>query len=526
MRNKLCLNHAKSIHPQVVFMKPSLQLRMGQHLTMTPQLQQAIRLLQLSALELQTEIQEFIDSNPMLEVDEKNVSEQNNDDNNNATNEQEIIDDSTVLTSDALTQDKIPDNSPLDNSLQKSTENNSDGNLDNEQAPQSSDWDAAASIVGTKRDTEYENEFYGGSKETLQDHLIWQMNLTPFTELDLSIATALIDGIDDDGYLTIALEEIQQAFNSEESDVDIEEVEAVLHRIQHFDPLGVGSRDLRECLLCQLRKYDDDTPFVQQAYCLINEYLALLGQKNYRLIMKKSGLCEEDIKQGLKLIQSLNPKPGSEHSTSTAEYVVPDVYVKKIKGRWQVDLNPDAAPKIRVNQSYVNMAKQMTSSIDTKYLKNNLQEARWFIKSLQSRNETLLKVSQKIVEEQQGFFEYGEEAMRPMVLSDIAQAVDMHESTISRVTTQKFLHCPSGILELKYFFSSHVSTSSGGECSSTAIRALLRKLVDAENPQKPLSDSKISTLLKDQGIMIARRTVAKYRESLNIPPSNERKILI
>lgn len=517
-------------------MKPSLQLRMGQHLTMTPQLQQAIRLLQLSALDLQTEIQEFIDSNPMLEIEEKNNSETNSDSNHAAEegqrrNEADDFnesssspDDSTILTTDALTKSNISEDSPLDNSLEKSTENNSDGNLDGIRS--NNEWDAANSIIGAKKDFDTGNEYYGGTTESLRDHLIWQLNLTPFSDLDRSIATALIDGIDDDGYLTVALDDILESFYNEADPLEMDEVEAVLHRIQQFDPLGVGCRDLRECLLCQLDQYAKDTAYFKQAFTLINEYLDLLGQKNYRMLMKKSGLSEKEIKQGLQLIQSLNPKPGSEHSNDTAEYVVPDVYVKKIRGRWQVDLNPEAAPRLKVNQRYANMVQQATSSADSKYLKNNLQEARWFIKSLESRNETLLKVSHKIVQEQQGFFEFGEEAMRPMVLSDIAMAVDMHESTISRVTTQKYLHCPSGIFELKYFFSSHVNTSSGGECSSTAIRALLKKLVEAENPQKPLSDSKISALLKDQGIMVARRTVAKYRESLNIPASNERKMLI
>lgn len=504
-------------------MKPTLQLRMGQHLTMTPQLQQAIKLLQLSALDLKSEIQEIIESNPLLEIEEKEyperqASEEQSSDNN------EIIDNSTILTSDALKNDKLIA-SPLDNSLQKSTENNSNGSND-ENTPMQTEWDAAMSISGIRRDSESEQDYYGGTSESLHDHLIWQLNLTPFSDLDRSIATALIDGIDDDGYLTVTTEEIREVFDSEEEPVELEEVEAVLHRIQHFDPLGVGCRDLKECLLCQLDTFPDDTESIDIARILLNNCLGLLGQKNYRSIIKQTGFTEEDIKQGLILIKSLNPKPGSEHSSIDTEYVVPDVFVKKHNGVWKVDLNPDAAPKLRVNQSYANMSKHVKSATDSQYLKNNLQEARWFIKSLESRNDTLLKVSTKIVEEQQGFFEFGEEAMRPMVLSDIAEAVEMHESTISRVTTQKYLHCPAGIFELKYFFSSHVNTSSGGECSSTAIRALLKKLIDAENPGKPLSDSKISTLLKDQGIMVARRTVAKYRESLNIPASNERKSLI
>ncbi len=508
-------------------MKPSLQLRMGQHLAMTPQLQQAIRLLQLSALDLQTEIQEFVDSNPLLEIEDKaNNEEAHQQHTDQPEPAGDTPDDSAILITDALNQDKITDNSPLDNSLQKSTENNSNGSQDDIQSNSNSEWDAANSILGNQKDYNIRQESYGASAESLRDHLIWQLNLTPFSDLDRSIAVALIDGINDDGYLTVPLEEIAESFYNEEDPLELEEVAAVLHRIQQFDPLGVGGRDLRECLLSQLSQYASDTPFLAQAHTLIDHHLDLLGQKNYRTIMKNSGLSENDIKQGLELIKGLNPKPGSAYSNETVDYVAPDVYVKKIRGRWQVDLNPEVTPRLKVNQTYASMINKKTTSEDSKYLKNNLQEARWFIRSIESRNETLLKVSQQIVEQQQGFFEFGEEAMRAMVLSDIAVAVDMHESTISRVTTQKYLHCPAGIFELKYFFSSHVNTSSGGECSSTAIRALLKKLIDAENPQKPLSDSKISSLLKEQGIIVARRTVAKYRESLNIPASNVRKTLI
>ena len=515
-------------------MKPSLQLKMGQHLTMTPQLQQAIRLLQLSALDLQTEIQEIIESNPMLEIDENEYQDPNQENHTEAA-----VEESSVLTSEALNQDHIPTNPPLDSSIESNTSNQASEESNSASQTESNlTWDAAMSSPGRMRDSESEAEYYGSAKETLQDYLFWQMNLTPFTDRDRNIAMSIIDGIDDDGYLTLSLEEIADSLelndseeaNLAEDDEDfiqaVDEIEAVLHRIQNFDPVGSGSRDLRECLLIQLSKLPTQTESLQITHTLIDQHLTLLGKKDYRQIMKLASCVEDDIKAALKLIHTLNPKPGNSISTQTAEYVVPDVYVKKIKGRWQVDLNPEASPKLRVNQSYASMARSVTSSADSKYLKSNLQEARWFMKSLESRNDTLLKVSRKIVEEQQGFFDFGEEAMRPMVLSDIAIAVDMHESTISRVTTQKYLHSPRGIFELKYFFSSHVNTSSGGECSSTAIRALLKKMIEAENQTKPLSDSKLATLLKDQGIMVARRTVAKYRESMNIPASNERKSLI
>jgi RNA polymerase sigma-54 factor len=515
-------------------MKPSLQLKMGQHLTMTPQLQQAIRLLQLSALDLQVEIQEIIESNPMLEIDENEYQ-----DPNQATQPEASVEESSVLTSEALAQDHIPSNSPLDSSGESNNSNQASEESDTASSSESNlSWDAAMSSPGRMRDSESEAEYYGSAKETLQDYLSWQMNLTPFTDRDRNIAMSIIDGIDDDGYLTLSLEEIAESLgleipaaseiqqDEEDSLLAVDEIEAVLHRIQNFDPVGSGSRDLRECLLVQLSKLPSETEAYEITKTLIDQYLTLLGKKDYRQILKLTGCVEDEIKTALKLIQTLNPKPGNSISTQTAEYVVPDVYVKKIKGRWRVDLNPEASPKLRVNQSYASMARSVTSSADSKYLKNNLQEARWFMKSLESRNDTLLKVSRRIVEEQQGFFDFGEEAMRPMVLSDIALAVDMHESTISRVTTQKYLHSPRGIFELKYFFSSHVNTSSGGECSSTAIRALLKKMIEAENQIKPLSDSKLATLLKDQGIMVARRTVAKYRESMNIPASNERKSLI
>ncbi len=507
---------------------------MGQHLTMTPQLQQAIRLLQLSALDLQTEIQEVIESNPMLEIDENEYQDQASEPSNEAATET-----AELLTSEALNQDHIPANSPLDNSAELNNSNQtSEESETTSHSERSLTWDAAMSSPGRMRDSDSEAEYYGSAEETLQDYLFWQMNLTPFTDRDRNIAMSIIDGIDDDGYLTLSLQEISESLeleisepseileDDEESFSAINEIEAVLHRIQNFDPVGAGARDLRECLLVQLTKFPKQTEHLEITEILIDQHLTLLGKKDYRQIMKLAKCDEEDIKAALKLIQTLNPKPGSSISTQTAEYVVPDVYVKKIKGRWQVDLNPEASPKLRVNESYASMARNVTSSTDSKYLKNNLQEARWFMKSLQSRNDTLLKVSRRIVEEQQGFFDFGEEAMRPMVLSDIAIAVDMHESTISRVTTQKYLHSPKGIFELKYFFSSHVNTSSGGECSSTAIRALLKKMIEAENQVKPLSDSKLAVLLKDQGIMVARRTVAKYRESMNIPASNERKSLL
>jgi RNA polymerase sigma-54 factor len=308
--------------------------------------------------------------------------------------------------------------------------------------------------------------------------------------------------------------------------VEVDEVVAVLKRIQQFDPTGVGARDLAECLLLQLNQLAPDTPRLAQARVLVTEHLDVLAARDFAALKRKLKLSEAELTEVVQLIQSLNPRPGSSVSSESPEYVVPDVLVARKNGRWHVELNAEATPRLRINDTYASLVKRADNSSDNTFLRDNLQEARWFLKSLQSRNETLLKVATKIVEHQRGFLEYGEEAMKPLVLHDIAEAVDMHESTISRVTNRKYMHTPRGIFELKYFFSSHVSTSSGGEVSSTAIRALIKKLTAEENPRKPLSDNKIAAILAQQNINVARRTVAKYRESLSIPPSNERKRLV
>jgi RNA polymerase sigma-54 factor len=309
-------------------------------------------------------------------------------------------------------------------------------------------------------------------------------------------------------------------------EIELDEVVAVLHRLQQFEPAGVCTRDLQECLLVQLQQLPPSTPWLEQARMVLTRHINQLGNGDYAQILRRTRLKESELRQVLTLIQSLDPNPGQSVGRDQTEYVVPDVFVSKKDGRWVVELNPDIAPKLRINSNYASLIKRADSSADNTYLRDNLQEARWFLKSLHSRNETLMKVATRIVEHQRNFLEYGAEAMKPLVLHEIATLVEMHESTISRVTTQKYMHTPRGVFELKYFFSSHVATSSGGECSSTAIRALIRKLVAAENPRKPLSDNKIADLLQDQGVQVARRTIAKYRESLLIPPSNERKRLV
>ena len=351
-----------------------------------------------------------------------------------------------------------------------------------------------------------------------------QVELTPFSDTDRAIATSIVDAVDETGYLTVPLEDILESIGDEE--IDIDEVEAVLKRIQRFDPVGVAAKDLRDCLLIQLSQFDKTTPWLEEARLIISDHLDLLANHVFRTLMRVTRLKEDVLKEAVNLIQSLDPRPGQSIQTGEPEYVIPDVLVRKHNGHWTVELNSDSIPRLQINQHYASMCNNARNDGDSQFIRSNLQDAKWLIKSLESRNDTLLRVSRCIVEQQQAFFEQGEEYMKPMVLADIAQAVEMHESTISRVTTQKYLHSPRGIFELKYFFSSHVNTEGGGEASSTAIRALVKKLIAAENPAKPLSDSKLTSLLSEQGIMVARRTVAKYRESLSIPPSNQRKQLV
>ncbi|MBU3020940.1 RNA polymerase factor sigma-54 [Aestuariibacter sp. A3R04] len=495
-------------------MKPSLQLKFSQQLTMTPQLQQAIKLLQLSTLDLQQEIQEALDSNPLLEIDEgadNDVVEKNNIDNDDSMQESASASTSDNMdTGEALEKNDLPDELPID-----------------------STWDeyisaSSAPAPGPSSGGDDEQVFQGETTENIQDHLLWQMRLTPFSETDRAIAMAIIDSIDESGYLTVTVEDILQSVNSDdmEEPVEEDEVECVLKRIQMFDPIGSGSRTPQECLLVQLNQFAPETPWLEEAKLILKDYADLLGSKDYRTLMRKTRLKEDQLREAMRLLQTLNPRPGSALITKEPEYVIPDVSVAKKNGRWVVELNPDSLPKLSVNQQYAAMSRRAKNSSDSQFIRSHMQEAKWFIKSLESRNDTLLKVANCIVQQQMGFFEHGPEMMKPMVLNDVAEMVDMHESTISRVTTQKYMHTPRGIFELKYFFSSHVATESGGECSSTAIRALIKKLVAAEKPSKPLSDSKIASLLADQGIMVARRTIAKYRESLSIPPSNQRKSLI
>jgi len=497
-------------------MKQTLQLRLGQYLTMTPQLQQAIRLLQLSTLDLKQEIQDALDSNLMLETEEEGRAQEseNTTDTTPETDSSDINQESIPSSNDANNEkeihaeaDSIPEELPLDSAW--------DDIYDSLPPPQS----------GTQRESS-DTDFllHRDNTKTLNEHLVWQLNLTLFSDTDLAIATAIIDAVNESGYLTSSLDDILIGQGNEE--IELYEVEAVLHRIQNFDPPGVAARNPQECLLIQLQQLAKDTPFLEQATRLVKDHFNLLARQDQNQIKQILKLSDEEISGTNQLIRSLNPHPGSLIAESPIQYVTPDVFVFKKDGTWHIELNPDSTPRLRVNMDYAKLIKRADNSDDNTYLKNHLQEARWFIKSLLSRNDTLLRVATKIVEFQRPFFDYGEEAMKPLVLRDIAEALEMHESTISRVTTQKYMHTPRGTLEFKYFFSSHVSTTGGGECSATAIRALIKKLVAAEKPSKPLSDNKIASILSEQGIKVARRTVAKYRESMAIPPSNERKRLV
>ncbi|MBB1073545.1 RNA polymerase factor sigma-54 [Rhodoferax sp. 4810] len=510
-------------------MKQTLQLRLGQQLTMTPQLQQAIKLLQLSTLELQYEIQEALESNLMLEVAEDDAAETDYPAAADSTEPRhDTLDAFTSSSSSEVTAEDNwnGDDARVDNELHPELERIPD-NL-----PLDSDWSdtfdsylPASSHSGSGADDDYDPFAQHARPQTLHDHLDWQLNLARINPHDRAIAEALVDAIDANGYLRLDLADVAGIID--DAALELADIEAVLQLVQSFDPAGVGARDLRECLTLQLRYHAAaDSSAGETARQICAEHFDALARNDLDELRRLLRITDEELAAALTLIRSLNPRPGSLISDVRAEYVIPDVLVRKQAGRWKVELNPETAPRLRVNADYAKLIRRSDQAADNTCLKAHLQEARWFIKSLTSRNDTVLRVAIKIVELQQAFFELGEEAMRPLVLRDVAEALELHESTVSRVTTQKYMHTPRGMFEFKYFFSSYVSTTSGGECSSTAIRALIRKLVATEVANKPLSDSKIVNLLSHQGIQVARRTVAKYREAMGIPPSNERKRLL
>ncbi|WP_104498596.1 MULTISPECIES: RNA polymerase factor sigma-54 [Acinetobacter] len=483
-------------------MKLSVGLKVANSLSLTPQLQQAIRLLQLSSLELEQEIQLQLDSNPLLEKVEEQADVE-------SLSVADTDRDQKDLTNE-LNADHLPDDLPVD-----------------------TDWDDVythqPTSLGTPEYEEREDNRQGVLG--LKEHMLEQINLLHFSKIDQLIAYCIIDSLDDKGFLESDISEItasvQHLLDSMEYEDNIEddEVLVVLKHIQRLEPVGVGSRHLAECLLIQLESLPTNTPCRQDAMQLMTHYELLISNEIPKLL-KQTGLNTDQLKCAVELLKTLKPHPGMEFEDKESDYQIPDVVVMKKNDSWQVQLNPDVMPKLRVNSFYANMIRRADQSDDNQYLRNQMLEAKNFIKSIDERHKTLLKVATCIVEHQRTFLEIGAEGMKPLVLRDIAEEVELHESTVSRVTTNKYMLTPRGLFELKYFFSSHVGTTSGGEASSTAIRAKIKKLIAEENLRKPLSDNAIANILKEEGIDVARRTVAKYRESLHIPSSSERKVLI
>ena len=494
-------------------MKQGLQLKFSQQLTMTPQLQQAIKLLQLSTLELSQEITEQLYSNPLLE---EITEDQDAENQLKKTNNEKTLTETSNLTAEEL-EEPSKNTEPLS---QETDQNDWDSDFDN-YSVQTQDIARINNNDGNIRG-EINLEQVHQVTQSLKDHLLWQLNLTNLNARDLSIAEMLTYSLDDNGLLTQNLSEIFEELDENNNEYE-SEILTVLTRLQQFDPPGVYARDLKECLLIQLNQMSQDTPFLKQAKILVLQFLEDIGKLNTDKLLKKTQLSLDELRGAISLVRSMNPYPGEFLQENDTEYITPDAYVIKTSDKWRAIINDDHNPRLRINETYKNLIRQSDNSRENQYLKDSLTEAKWFIKSLESRNETLLKVVNCIIELQEDFFEHGPVSMKPMILSDISEKLDLHESTISRVTTSKYLATPRGIYELKYFFSSHVATATGGECSSTAVSAILKELINAEIPHKPLSDNKLTELLKEQGINIARRTVAKYREGLGIPSSSDRK---
>lgn len=484
-------------------MKHSLQLRLSQHLTLTPQLQQSIRLLQLSTLELNQEIEQMLQNNPLLERDDSMRED--------APPEEDLF----VPNANAGSSD-----APGETAREEPTTVSDDGNSADSFNEEFS-FNNAGDGNSTRDDDDEVEPQIAIEAPTLREHLVDQLSMVHISDRDRRIVTLLIDSLDDDGYLQQDLEELAGMLPPE-LDIAIDELTVALQHLQHLDPPGIGARNLGECLTLQLRALPKDTPCRAQALNIAQNHLDVLAARDFNKLKKLLHCDDQTLREVKKLITALNPRPGASYSRGDTRYVVPDVVVKKVKGVWLTTLNPDAMPKLRINRLYADILQRNRDS-KHQQLATQLQEARWMIKNVQQRFETILRVSQAIVDRQRHFFEHGEVAMRPLVLREIADILDLHESTISRVTTQKFMLTPRGIFELKYFFGSHVGTETGGSASSTAIRALIKQLVNAENTKKPLSDSQISEILGQQGIVVARRTVAKYRESMQILPVNLRK---
>lgn len=488
-------------------LKPSLQFKLGQQLTMTPQLQQAIRLLQLPALELQAHIRELLETNVMLEPTEDAEG----------TGTFEATDSDTPTAADQdhdldrireQEQREAPESRQEENTVEVVDEGWGEQSVGSSETPWNND------------DDERQQEFADAAGQSLQDHLLWQLELAKLEPREFAIARAIIDAISDDGYLTESLDEIANTLRPE-IECDATEVESVLlEGVQALDPPGVGARSVGECIELQLRQLDPATPGFNTAIEIARHHLELVAERELSLLRRELRATEEEIASALALVRSCHPRPGATVSTGSAEYVVPDVFVRRTDHGWSVEINSATLPRVRLNNSYASLIGRNASHAT---MRAQLQEARWLLKSLEIRHETLIKVARSIVERQQAFLEHGDEHMRPMILKDIAEAVGMHESTISRVTSGKYMHTPRGVFELRYFFSSQVEGADGSGTSSTAIRAKIKKLVKEEDAETPLSDGRIAELLSGEGIPVARRTVAKYREAMGIAPSNERR---
>jgi len=481
-------------------MKQTLQLKLSQQLTLTPQLQQSIRLLQLSTLELNQELETILMENPLLERDDVEPESMPAPPNGSA-GEEYVAPQSEAAASEETASDS------------------------SERESADIDWSSDAPSSAARREDGEESDYpqLAACTPTLGEYLMQQLALSQLPDRDKSVVNTLIAALDEGGYLSQSLEEIADLLPPE-LEVGMDELQIGLHYLQSFDPTGVGARTPAECLELQLKALPPQTPVRELAISIVHDHLPALAAHDFTRLKRKLHCDDESLREAQHLIQSLNPHPGAAYSANETRYIVPDVVVKKVKGNWVAALNPDAMPKLRVNRMYAEILQSKAHSASAP-MSGQLQEARWLIKNVQQRFETILRVAQAIVDRQRHFFDHGEVAMRPLVLREIADTLGLHESTVSRVTTQKFMATPRGILELKYFFGSHVATETGGICSATAIRALLKQLVSAEDGKKPLSDSKIAQILGEQGIMVARRTVAKYRESLNIPPVSMRKSL-
>ncbi len=495
-------------------MKQTLQLRVSQHLALTPQLQQSIRLLQLSTLELHQELEQMLIDNPLLErLDDP-------------------LDHSVRLLADgAISPEPSASLSPAEQ-LAGNAETGYDGPPAGEAASEGgedggngadADWsfdDVARSNKAPEDDNARPQ--LEAHESTLREHLLEQLAVTVNNRRDRALVELLIDALDDNGYLEEPLEDIQARL-PEELEIELDDLTVALKMLQSFEPAGVGARNASECLAIQIRRMEK-VPLVtrRMALTLVEDHLELFAQREFNKLKKALDCDDEDLREAQAVIRRCNPHPGAAYAGDASDYVVPDVIVKRAKGGWQVTLNRDVMPKLRVNAMYANILKQNKGDGS---LTSQLQEAKWLIKNMRQRFDTILRVAQAIVDRQRNFFSHGEVAMRPLVLREIADTLGLHESTISRVTTQKYMLTPHGMFELKYFFGSHVATEAGGEASSTAIRALIKQLIGAEDPKNPFSDSKITDMLAEQGMVVARRTVAKYREALKIPAVNLRKSL-